>query len=258
MPDRADLLAQAEQAVLTALQAIQALKATEVAPGFQIAPQPAPAPAVALPAHGLRAPAAFFDHMRASKILGPTLSQEEVTGCGAILDACADAAWPLAWTAYALGTSYHETAATMQPIHERGGNAYFRRMYDIEGERPAKARELGNTTPGDGAKYAGRGYVQLTGKTNYSKAGAKVGVDLKVNPDLAMQPDIAASILLWGMGTGAFTGKKLSDYLPIAGALGTSAQFKEARRIVNGQDRAADIAAYALVFQEALTKGQWS
>jgi len=51
----------------------------------------------------------------------------------------------------------HETASTMQPIKEIGNAAYFKRMYDIEGARPAKARELGNIHPGDGAKFCGMG-----------------------------------------------------------------------------------------------------
>lgn len=251
MPDRAALLAQAEQGATMALQAIQALRAMDAQPVPQIAPAPAAM------AHGLQNPKAFFDHMRGSTIMGPTLSESEVTGCGAILDACAAAGWPIAWTAYGLATAFHETAATMQPIKEYGGQAYYTKMYDITGARPTKARELGNTSPGDGAKYPGRGYVQLTGKGNYAKASAIVGVDLVADPDVAMKPDIAAHVMVSGMSLGWFSGKKLSDYLPDNGTA-DSQPFTQARRIVNGQDRAADIAAYAMTFQEALTEGSWT
>src|SRR3546814_6075636 len=65
-------------------------------------------------------------------------------------------------------------------------------MYDIRGDRPAKARELGNLTPGDGAKYAGRGYVQLTGKSNYVKATAKLR-EMGFTVDLVAEPDRARS-----------------------------------------------------------------
>jgi putative chitinase len=58
--------------------------------------------------------AKFYDAVRRG-LLGPTLSPDEVSGCAAILSAMAAA--PLAWTAYALATAYHETAHTMQPIN---------------------------------------------------------------------------------------------------------------------------------------------
>ena len=202
----------------------------------------------------LSQPAAFFDVLRAS-ILGPTLSQSEVEGCNAIMAACAR--WPLGWVAYGLATSFHESAHTMQPIKEYGGDAYFRRMYDIEGLRPDKARELGNVEPGDGPAFAGRGYCQLTGRANYAKASNIVGLDLVSDPDLAMRPDVAAKILERGMRTGWFTGKKLGDYLPAAGS-GTREQFVRSRRIINGSDRAAMIADFAEAFQDALTLGGWT
>lgn len=127
---------------------------------------------------------AFFTQVRTD--FG-ALKQGQVEGFNVLLDALKD--WHVTWVAYALSTAWHETAATMQPIKEMGGNAYFKRMYDIEGDRPAKARELGNTRPGDGALYAGRGYVQLTGRLNYARYG------LEGRPDDAMKPDVAAMIL---------------------------------------------------------------
>lgn len=198
-------------------------------------------------------PRKFFDAAR-SGILGPTLDNDEVSGCNAILEAMAGL--PIAWCAYALATAYHETAHTMQPIKEYGGDRYFFRRYDIQGQNPSLARRLGNTQPGDGAKYAGRGYVQLTGRANYAKAGAKLTQPLIANPDLAMQPQIAADILRHGMREGWFTGKSFQSYLPAAG-LADKAQFTAARRIINGTDKAALIAGYAMQFQAALQAGEW-
>jgi predicted chitinase len=74
------------------------------------------------------------------------------------------------------------------PINEYGGDAYFTKMY--EGRK-----DLGNTKPGDGARYHGRGFIQLTGRANYRAYGQKLGVPLEDNPDLALDPAVAARIL---------------------------------------------------------------
>jgi predicted chitinase len=64
------------------------------------------------------------------------------------------------------------------------------------GEAYEGRKDLGNTHPGDGPRYKGRGYIQLTGRANYAAYGAKIGVDLVNNPDLALRPDIAAKIVV--------------------------------------------------------------
>lgn len=197
---------------------------------------------------------AFFGAMRTG-LLGPTLSAEEVKGCNALLEAMEGS--PLAYTTYALATAYHETASTMLPIKEYGGPTYFTRMYDVTGARPQLAIKYGNTCAGDGPKYCGRGYVQLTWKSNYAKAGEKLGVDCVKNPDLAMRPDLAAKIMRLGMTHGWFTGKGFADYLPIKGPA-TRQQFTLARYIINGTDKAAQIADHALKFQSALQAGGWA
>lgn len=196
---------------------------------------------------GLQSPQQFFDAMRAG-LLGPDLSQGEVSGCNAILDAANGL--PLPWAAYMLATAYHETASTMQPVHEAGGPSYFFRKYDIHGGRPDVARDLGNFEPGDGVRFHGRGYVQLTGRRNYAKAARELGVDLIRNPDLALDPEVAAKIMRQGMTEGWFTGLKLSNFnLPL--------QYGQARRIINGLDRSALIAGYATRFDMALKAGGW-
>lgn len=204
----------------------------------------------------LTTPSTFFGQLRET-LLGPTLQQSEVDGCNAILTACAG--WPVAWMAYGLATAYHETAHTMQPVKEIGGPDYFRRMYDPEGLRPAVAARLGNIHPGDGALFAGRGYPQLTGRANYERADRELGLngELIANPERALEPAIAAGIMERGMREGWFTGRKLADYLPTQGE-GAEDQFTAARHIINGTDRAALIAGYAMRFQDALTVGGWS
>lgn len=202
----------------------------------------------------------FYDYLRGNSMLGPKISQDEFSGCDAIVTACVRAGWPLPWTAYALATAYHETAHTMQPIKENGGTAYYTRMYDIRGSRPDKAKELGNLSPGDGARYPGRGYVQLTGKALYAKATAKLAalgikVDLVANPDDAMRPDVAAAIMVSGMEEGWFTGRDLADDLPRNAGIATLQKFVMSRDIINGKDRADMIAGYAMNFQTGLQQG---
>ena len=193
--------------------------------------------------------AKFYDILRNGDLLGPVLDKGEVEGIQAILDATPR--WGTSWLAYALATAYHETAHTMQPISEYGGPKYFTRMYDIRGSRPSLAKSMGNTSPGDGAKYHGRGFVQLTWKTNYDKAGKKLGIDLVNHPEKAKDINVAAKIMASGMIEGWFSGKGLRDYLPGLGPA-TKAQFMKARRIINGNDKSDLIANYALIFQQAL------
>jgi murein DD-endopeptidase MepM/ murein hydrolase activator NlpD len=58
-------------------------------------------------------------------------------------------------------------------------------------------RSMGHTAPGEGYKYRGRGFIQLTGKNNYLAAGSAIGIPLVDNPDLANKPNVAAKITAW-------------------------------------------------------------
>lgn len=190
--------------------------------------------------------AQFFAAMRAAPA-GGRLTAAQVEGTEAILHAWRDAGCSdRAQLAYMLATAWHETAATMQPVAERGGDAYKARLYDVTGSNPDRARRMGNDRPGDGVRYAGRGYVQLTWKNNYTLAGEKLGIDLVADPDLALQSPIAARILVAGMLEGWFTGRPLDRYVA-----GERIDYVGARRVVNGTDRAVLIAGYADAFSAA-------
>lgn len=77
---------------------------------------------------------------------------------------------------------------SFEPINEFGGARYFAQHY--EGRK-----DLGNTQAGDGVRYHGRGFIQLTGRANYRTYGRKLGVPLEDRPEQALRPDIAARIL---------------------------------------------------------------
>lgn len=189
----------------------------------------------------------FFAGVR-SPVFGGSMQQVQVDGCETIL-----AEWEkrkltdLRWLAYMLATTYHETAHTMQPINEIGGPAYYNRLYGIEGSNPERARRNGNVNAGDGTRYHGRGYVQLTWRNNYKTMGDLLDLPLESKPELALVPANAAAIMFEGMIRGSFTGKKLADYFNDRGA-----DWVNARRIINGVDRAQDLAKYGTAFFMAL------
>lgn len=183
--------------------------------------------------------AAFYKALRAS--FGP-LEQGQVEGLEMLLGAFGEARWPISWAAYGLATAWHETNRTMQPVRE----AYWL----SEDWRRAHLRYF---------PWYGRGYVQLTWQRNYENADHALGLNggLVADPDCALRPDIAARICVWGMEGGAFTQKRLSDYLPLSGKAGFDA-YKGARRIINGTDQNEKVAKEALVFEGALEAGGWA
>lgn len=256
------LLDRAEGALSDARDALASLRALLGTPEasestLSIPPTVALAPAPAM--GGLTDPAKFYTSIRNSdQLFGGELTPEQFAGCEADLDIGAGRL-PLGWMAYCMATDYHESGHTMQPVPERGGAAYLAK-YDTG----RLAAALGNTpeADGDGIRLAGRGKVQITGARNYKLANArmrelgvlKAGEDLWKSPDLALRMDVAAACLVVGMLEGWFTGKSLNDYIR---STGTLEQFTNARRIVNGTDRAALIAGYAMAFQTALQAGGW-
>lgn len=145
--------------------------------------------------------------------------------------------------AYMLATTYHETGRRMVPIKEKGGDQYLRKRYDVEGTNPERARRYGNHVPGDGILYAGRGFVQLTWRANYARVGAFIEQDLVNFPDLCLELGIATEILVRGMTDGWFTGRRLADYFSDA-----KEDWHNARRIINGIDRAEWVAGYGRLF----------
>lgn len=199
-------------------------------------------------------PKKFYDRLKSTRLMGPVLDSSEFAGIEALLAACSGQ--PVAYVAYILATAYHETGGLMQPVKEKGGDAYFFRMYDPKGSRPAVAKRLGNIHPGDGVRFPGRGYPQTTGRDNYAKAAKFLGVDCVANPDLLLQAKGAAAWTVHAMVEGLFTTRRLRDDLPEVGPA-TLGQFVLTRDVVNGQDKRDKIAAEAMDFQASLLAGGW-
>ncbi|MES2625995.1 MAG: C1 family peptidase [Pseudomonadota bacterium] len=139
----------------------------------------------------------------------------------------------------ALGTIRAETEGFV-PISE------FKSKFNTDpGERPFNRYDtrLGNTGAPDGESYRGRGFIQLTGKSNYKTYGSRIGVDLVTNPDFANAPEVAAVVLA------EFLSDK-ADKFRTAVATGDLAK---ARKLVNGG--AHGLARFEEVF--ALSLNTW-
>ena len=150
------------------------------------------------------------------------------------------------WVAYMFATIKHECANAWVPIMERGNRAYF----DKYETGTAIGARLGNTQPGDGYLFRGRGYVQITGRRNYQLLGQRLNLrnQLVDDPDLALRQEIAYRIMSYGMCNGTFTGRKLAQFIGPG-----QCDYKNARKIINGLDQADRIAGYAQDLEQILT-----
>jgi predicted chitinase len=82
-----------------------------------------------------------------------------------------------------------------QCYHESAG---FGRMHEYASGKEYEGRkDLGNVNRGDGVRYKGRGFIQITGRDNYRRAGQALGLPLEERPELASRPDVAAKIAVW-------------------------------------------------------------
>ncbi|MCO6186701.1 hypothetical protein [Rhizobium sp. L1K21] len=206
--------------------------------------------------------ARFYARIRES-LAGGRLTQGQVDGMNLILDRfeATHALSDKRWLAYMLATAWHETGAKMQPVEERFNYSparlltVFPRRFSADEAKEfaghperianrAYAKRLGNggEATGDGWRYRGRGLVHITGRANYRTFG------IERTPERALEPELAVRILMNGMVSGAFSGRRLADVFSWK-----REDWVGARAIVNGKDRAEDLAVYGRAFFEALT-----
>lgn len=212
--------------------------------------------------------AEFFASLkdRSSGVFGTTLSQKQVDGMNALLEAGAGMSAP--YVAHVLGEVYHETGGGMYPVKE----TVFPYSTD---KNPSDATVIARLDrayakgqlPWVKSAYwrdgmFGRGQLQITHLDNYRKCSALTGVDQVSDPSKALELPVSAANAMRGCEAGIFTGKKLADY-----DRGGLFDHVSARAIVNGDKNKREegssltngqkVAAYAKAFEAALDAGGW-
>lgn len=220
--------------------------------------------------------AKFYANLRQrnSGVFGTSLSERQVQGVEAILDACEAAGTSLPETAYILATPYGETGGRMVPVRENlnYSAAQIAKHFGAHRRQGLSPQQLarnpvllgntvyggewgrvnlGNTQPGDGYNFRGFGIGQWTGRRNTAKASAAVGLDLIGKPELLDDVAVNARLLVDWMVNGRATGRKLGQYVT-----DTRKDYHSARAVWGGVD-AAKYATYAKAFEAALQAGGW-
>lgn len=125
---------------------------------------------------------------------------------------------------YAIDSPARQAAFLAQIGHESGGLIYVRELWGptpTQEEYEGRA-DLGNTEPGDGFKYRGRGLIQITGRANYQTCGAALTLPLLDHPELLEAPGNAAQSAAW-----FWNSKNLNDLADIG-------DFNTITRRING------------------------
>lgn len=156
------------------------------------------------------------------------MTKEEFAAAALLSDAQADR-WYVpvqdAMDEFGIDTVARSAAFLAQVGHESGGFIYTKELW---GPTPAQERyegrsDLGNTQPGDGKRYMGRGLIQITGRSNYAQAAQGLGVDVLRDPQLLERADLAArSAAWWWQAHGC-------------NALAASGDFEALTRRINGR-----------------------
>ena len=215
--------------------------------------------------------ATFYKMLRSKNndLFGTRLSQVQVDGIEAILDACQDYGCTREQAAYILATAHGETGATMQAKRENM-NYSAKRISQIFGahrrqgytpQQLARKPELlantvyggdwgkenlGNTEPGDGWRFRGWGVGQWTGRDNTQKVANDTGIDVMSKPEALDDPKLNGELLVSWMMKGKATGLKLSQFVN-----DSTKNYLAARKVWGGAD-ASKYAIRAKKFETAL------
>lgn len=124
---------------------------------------------------------------------------------------------------YAIKTPSQKCMFLAQVMHESGACRYVKEL--AKGDAYEGRKDLGNTKPGDGVKFKGRGLIQITGRANYTKLSEAFGVDFVAKPELLEQPEWAAKSAGW-----FWNSRRLSD----TAATNSEEAFKIVTKRING------------------------
>jgi predicted chitinase len=178
------------------------------------------------------------------------------------------------WLAYILGTVAHETgdfhfqseqlprtAGALSRLYPRifptaesaepfvgKPEELMNRIYGPEG----RGRALGNTEPGDGWRYRGRGMIEATGRYNYKKYGEMIGIDLEKWPDLMFVPEVGARVSTIPF----FFPPQNFERFKNAFSGGTP-DWTRLRRLVNGGTQGLDqVRAKTMIFSDCIAEAK--
>lgn len=175
----------------------------------------------------------FYEGLRTTELF-KQLSQKQVDTIDSLLSECAgQGIEDIRQIAYIFATAYWEASnprhpeTQLTPIEEYGGQDYLRSKKYYP--------------------YYGRGLSQITWLDNYKKEGQRLGLDLVNHPELMLEIPTATNSHVYCMKYGVYTGKKLSDYIN-----DQKCDYTNARRIINGLNKASEIAAIAQKFESCL------
>ena len=126
-------------------------------------------------------------------------------------------------TKYKINTGPRMAAFLAQIQHESGSLKYVREI--ASGEAYEGRISLGNTEPGDGKRFKGRGILQITGRLNYKLLSISLGVDFVANPELLEEPQYAALSAGW-----FWNARKLNELADLA----TEESFQQITKKING------------------------
>ena len=175
---------------------------------------------------------AFYTSLRTEKLF-TTLTQLQVDSIDAILNEAEKQGCSVTQKAYLFATAYHECynpkdpTTRLTPMREFGGEAYLKKKKYYP--------------------YVGMGFSQLTWLENYRKESKRLGLDLIKEPTLILHIPTAANSHVFCMMNGRYTGVGLTKYIN-----DKKTDYVNARRVVNGTDKASVIADYAVRFERAL------
>lgn len=168
-----------------------------------------------------------MDYDLIKPLFNGNISDKQMQGINAIIEEAKD--MPATQLAYVLATIYHETAKTMQPVKEFGSEAYLK-------SKPYYP-------------FYGRDLCQTTWQKNYEKVKQFSSIDVVSNPELIGQMPLAAKVAVQFMIHGWYTGRSLAFYFN-----DNVCDPYNARRIINGTDKAQIITGYWKVFYDGLRK----